>query len=47
MEDAIWWSEYGCPFDAYSVLPANEYRAHLAILEGRSIRIREEQNKRR
>ena len=38
MQDAAFWSEYGCPFDACAVLPAREYQAHMAILEGKAKR---------
>lgn len=39
-EDAIWMSEYGTPFDLRT-LPARQFDAHMAILEGRG----EEQQK--
>jgi hypothetical protein len=45
LQDAAFWAKYGCPFDARAVLPAREYRAHLAILEGEARRVREEQDK--
>ena len=32
MQDAVFWAEYGCPFDARTILPAREYQAHIAIL---------------
>lgn len=45
MQDAVFWSEYGCPFDARAVLPAREYQAHIAILRGKAARIEEEERK--
>jgi len=45
LQDAALWAKYGCPFDTRAVLPAREYRAHLAILEGEARRVREEQDK--
>jgi len=45
MQDAVFWSEYGCPFDARAVLPAREYQAHVAILRGKAARIEEEERK--
>jgi len=45
MQDAAFWSEYGCPFDARAVLPAREYQAHMAILEGKAKKMKEESEK--
>lgn len=45
MQDAVIWSEYGCPFDARTTLPAREYQAHVAILRGKATRIDEEERK--
>ncbi|MDD4568395.1 MAG: hypothetical protein PHU37_10885 [Methanoculleus chikugoensis] len=45
LQDAALWAKYGCPFDTRAVLPAREYRAHLAILEGEARRVKEEQDK--
>lgn len=36
MEDHLVWSEYGAPFDPRSSLPRREYRAHVAILQGKA-----------
>lgn len=47
MQDAVFWSEYGCPFDARAVLPAREYQAHLAILSGKARKMRDEAEKSR
>jgi len=44
-QDAVLWSEYGCPFDLRSVLPVREYRAHLAILKGKGEKMDEERRK--
>ena len=45
MQDAAFWAEYGCPFDARTTLPAREYQAHIAILEGKAKRMKEESDK--
>ncbi|KAF5071353.1 hypothetical protein DSECCO2_213370 [anaerobic digester metagenome] len=45
MQDAVFMSEYGCPFDARTTLPAREYQAHIAILRGKAARIEEEDRK--
>jgi len=45
MQDAVFWTEYGCPFDARAVLPAREFEAHIAILRGKAARIEEEERK--
>ena len=37
LEDALWFSEYGLPFDLRE-LPDPMYRAHLAIIRGRQDR---------
>jgi hypothetical protein len=46
MQDAVFWSEYGCPFDARR-LPAREYQAHLAILAGRARKVKDDTEKQR
>lgn len=33
-EEHTWWKEYGCGFNARHKLPAKEYQAHLALIEG-------------
>lgn len=38
VEDHAVWSEFGCPIDIRSNLPAREYKAHLAIIEGKAER---------
>ena len=45
MQDAAFWAEYGCPFDARTTLPAREYQAHIAILEGKAKKMKEESEK--
>ena len=45
MQDAVFWAEYGCPFDARAILPAREYQAHMAILEGKAKKMKEESEK--
>jgi hypothetical protein len=45
MEDAVIWTEYGCPIDIRTSIPAREYQAHLAILRGRAEKLREENQK--
>ena len=47
MQDAVFWTEYGCPFDARRLLPAREYQAHLAILAGRARKVRDDTEKQR
>jgi hypothetical protein len=47
MQDAVFWSEYGCPFDARRLLPAREYQAHLAILAGRARKVKDDAEKQR
>lgn len=43
LEDALWLDEYGAPFDLRR-LPARQFEAHMAILEGKN-RAREKQQK--
>lgn len=46
VEESLWWSEYGCPLsDPRAVLPEREYRAHLAILLGRTEKRKREREK--
>jgi len=45
MQDAVFWAEYGCPFDARATLPAREYQAHLAVLAGKARKMRDEAEK--
>jgi len=44
LEDHIFFSEYGLPFDPRT-LPAKEYHAHLAIIRGKNMKQQEESEK--
>ena len=44
MERAGLWDAYGCNED-FGELPVREYQAHVAILEGRGQKAREEREK--
>lgn len=41
---AQWWGEYGCPVDP-GELPVDEYDAHMAILQGKAEKQKEEKKK--
>lgn len=35
LDDALWFDEYGAPFDL-RLLPARQFEAHLAIISGKN-----------
>jgi hypothetical protein len=44
LEDHLWMQEYGCPFDLRE-LPAPEFKAHLALIQGEQMREIDESEK--
>lgn len=42
MEQSVFWGEYGLPIDPHKELPMRDYKAHLAIIEGKKQKRKEE-----
>lgn len=45
MQRVLLYDEWGCPFDLRHDVPAREYQAFLAVLQGRNERRREDAEK--
>lgn len=44
VEDALWFDEYGAPFDLRK-LPARQFEAHMAIIQGKNKEREKQQRK--